>query len=262
MTHAGALRLDHAMALLRLFRIPRGKSAAEGTYVDYPFERLLAIATRESERARCLIVGEDLGTVPDGFRERMASDSILSYRLLLFERDDTGRFTAPEAYPELALATATTHDLPTLAGWAIGRDIDARSRIGLLFAEGAAYAHAARRADVSRLLEALLEHGALDRNGFDMLHRAIDARVPEAVAYDSLTRAAYRYLAASAARLVLIQLDDATAEFDQVNLPGTFVEYPNWRRKSGLDLDSIASDARIAALIEDVRARVKGVNPL
>ncbi|MBD5653757.1 MAG: 4-alpha-glucanotransferase, partial [Candidatus Eremiobacteraeota bacterium] len=232
MAHAGALRLDHAMALLRLFRIPRGKSAAEGTYVAYPFEQLLAIATNESLRARCTIVGEDLGTVPDGFRDRMAREAIFSYRLLLFERGADGRFISPAAYPEYALATATTHDLPTLPGWSIGRDIDARSRIGLIFEDGAADAHATRRVDVSLLLEALLEHGALDRDGFEALHRTIDARVPDAAAYDPLTRAAYRYLALSPARLVLVQLDDATGEFEQVNLPGTFVEYPNWRRKS------------------------------
>jgi 4-alpha-glucanotransferase len=261
MAHAGALRLDHAMALLRLYRIPHGKDAREGSYVAYPFEELLAIAAAESVRANCLIVGEDLGTVPDGFRERMAREAILSYRLLLFERDETGAFNAPGTYPELALATATTHDLPTLSGWSLGRDLDTRARLGLLDENETARAHAARRNDVSRLLDALREHGALDDAGFAALHRTIDARAGDADAYDLLTRAAYRYLADSPARLVLVQLDDATGEFEQVNVPGTFIEYPNWRRKSALDLDTIANDARIAALAQDVRSRVKGSPP-
>jgi 4-alpha-glucanotransferase len=258
MAHAGALRIDHVMALQRLFCIPRGKRAAEGAYAAYPFEELLAVAAAASVTARCLIVGEDLGTVPEGFRERLDREGIFSYRLLLFERDDDGRFRAPSAYPERALATATTHDLPTLGGWCIGRDIETRVRTGSLPPEEAAESHAVRRVDVSRLLDSLLEHGALDRAGFDALHRAIDERRPEAADYAELTRGAYRYLAASRARLVLIQLDDATGEFDQVNVPGTSAEYPNWRRKNGLDLGDIATDPRIAALAADVRSRVKG----
>jgi len=258
MAHAGALRIDHVMALQRLFCIPRGKRPAEGAYAAYPFEDLLAVATAESANARCLVVGEDLGTVPEGFRERLDREGIFSYRLLLFERDDDGRFKSPDAYPERALATATTHDLPTLPGWCIGRDIETRLRTGSLPPEEAAESHAVRRVDVSRLFDALVEHGALDRDGFDALHRAVDERRPEAAAYAELTRAAYRYLAASRARLVLIALDDATGEFDQVNVPGTFAEYPNWRRKNGLDLGDIATDPRIAALAADVRSRVKG----
>ena len=262
MAHAGALRLDHAMALLRLFRIPRGKSAVEGAYVEYPFEELLAIAATESARARCTIVGEDLGTVPDGFRDRMTRAKPFCRTGCSFSSaKPTAGSRHPTRIPELALATATTHDLPTLSGWSIGRDIDARARIGLLFAEGAEHARTARRVDVSLLLDALLAHGALDRDGFDVLHRAIDARVPDAAAYDPLIRAAYRYLALSPARLVLVQLDDMTGELDQVNLPGTFVEYPNWRRKSRLDLDGIANDAGIAGLTGDIRSRVKGEDP-
>jgi 4-alpha-glucanotransferase len=259
MAHAGALRLDHAMALLRLFRIPRGKTAAEGAYVAYPFEELLAVATRESERARCLIVGEDLGTVPDGFRERMERARVLSYRLLLFERETDGRFKAPSTYPVLALATATTHDLATLTGWALGCDLDARDSIRAMPAEDARHARELRRRDVSQLLEALRSHGELDGAAYETLGRLHDpGTAADASLYAPLVRAAYRYLAATPARLVLVQLDDALGEVTQINLPGTHGEYPNWRRKNALDLAAIMADPALAALARDVRERVKG----
>ena len=261
MQHAGALRLDHAMALMRLFRIPRGKLAGSGAYVPYPFDELLAIAARESVWARCLIVGEDLGTVPEGFRERMEREAILSYRVLLFEREPDGRFRPPAAYPELSLATGTTHDVPTLAGWSIGRDVEARERAGMLSREAADAALAKRHRDVSLLLETLNRHGELGAGAGDRLERTIAARALERSAYAPLIRAAHRYLAASRSRLVLVQLDDAQCELEQVNLPGTSAEYPNWRRKSALDLDGIAGDADVAALAYEVRARVKGSAP-
>ncbi len=257
---AGALRLDHAMALLRLFWIPLGKTPADGIYVTYPLDALLAIARAQSALARCAIVGEDLGNVPDGFRDRMEWEGILSYRLLLFEREADGAFKAPDTYPKLALATATTHDLPTLAGWALGRDVTSRLAIGLTSEDEAGAALAVRRVETSRLLDALRAHGMLDDAGFAWLHRAIDERSADANAYELLVRAAYGYLAETPARVVLVQLDDAALELDQVNLPGTFREYPNWRRKSRLRLADIARDERIAALSAEVSARVKGGN--
>jgi (1->4)-alpha-D-glucan 1-alpha-D-glucosylmutase len=260
MRHAGALRLDHAMALLRLFWIPLGKSPADGTYVGYPLDSLLAIARVQSALARCAIIGEDLGNVPDGFRDRMACEGILSYRLLLFEREEDGGFKAPGAYPALALATATTHDLPTLAGWALGRDITTRREIGFTSDEIAGAALAVRRVETSRLLDAFRGHGLLDDSGFAQLHAALDARSTDANAYRLLIGAAYGFLARTPARVVLVQLDDAALELDQVNLPGTFSEYPNWRRKSRLRLADIARDERIAALSAEVNARVKGGN--
>ena len=166
MAHAGALRLDHVMALMRLFRIPRGKSPADGIYHPYPFDELLSIAARESVSNECAIVGEDLGNVPDGFRERMQTEAILSYRVLLFERQEDGNFKAPSAYPALALATATTHDVPTLPGWALGRDIDVRERIGHASPEAAEHARNERRVDASRLLDTLRYAGILDDEAF------------------------------------------------------------------------------------------------
>jgi glycogen operon protein len=116
MRHAGALRIDHVMALYRLFWIPEGATARDGAYIRYPFEQLLNVVARESVAARCLVVGEDLGTVPDGLRARLAEANVLSYRVVWFERDDTG-FIDPARYPPQAAACVATHDLPTIAGW-------------------------------------------------------------------------------------------------------------------------------------------------
>jgi 4-alpha-glucanotransferase len=257
MQHAGALRLDHVMALLRLFRIPRGRTAAEGVYHPYPFDELLAIAARESNRAGCLIVGEDLGNVPEGFRERMEAEAILSYRVLLFEREENGdAFKWPTAYPKLALATATTHDAPTLPGWALGRDIDIRERIGHATPEAAEYARNDRRVDASRLLDTLRSAGTLSDADFDATHRALDARVHEGAAYAALVRAAYAYLALSPASLVLVQLDDALCEIDQINLPGTFVEYPNWRRKNTRSIEEFIEDRHVSAFATEMSNRI------
>ncbi len=263
MVHCGALRIDHVMALLRLFRIPRGKTPAEGTYVTYPFDELLAIARTESRRAQCLIVGEDLGNVPNGFRERMALERIFSYRVLLFERaPGGGAFIAPGDYPELALATATTHDVPTVIGWAIGRDIDVRQGLAMLSPEVAAAAHIVRRAEVAKLLEALGASGVIDPEDATRVASALDRRSHDVLSYLPLVHAAYRFIAKTRARLVLVALDDAAGELEQINLPGTSSEYPNWRRKSGLDLETIVRDTRIASLASDVRRLVKGEAPV
>ena len=259
MEHAGALRLDHVMALFRLFRIPRGMTPAEGVYHAYPFDALLAIAARESTQHACLIVGEDLGNVPDGFRERMQSEAIFSYRVLLFEREPDGAFKGAGEYPPFALATATTHDVPTLAGWALGRDIDVRERIGQATPEAAEQTRNERRVDASRLLDTLRASGTLAESAFYATHRAIDERSHESAAYGEFVRAAYAYLAQTPARLVLVQLDDALGEVEQVNLPGTFVEYPNWRRKNTRDIDEIASDERVAAFAAEMRDRIAQV---
>ena len=135
MRHAGGLRIDHVMGLMHLFWIPAESSPATGAYVNYPFEELMGILALESQRNRCLIVGEDLGTVPAGFRERMADANVLSYRVLYFEKDGD-RFKRPEEYPGLALACVTTHDLATLQGFWRGADLELKRRLKLYPSEG------------------------------------------------------------------------------------------------------------------------------
>src|SRR6202011_2943272 len=158
--HAGALRIDHAFSLARLYWIPRGAGARSGTYVTYPLDDLRGIVALASVRERCVVIGEDLGTLPEGFRERMEATGILSYRILLFERRADGSFIPPEEYPALALAASGTHDLPTLPAWMRGEDLVLRDRLALLETELAGDL-AARERERELLVETLISHGDL-----------------------------------------------------------------------------------------------------
>lgn len=243
MASAGALRIDHAMSLMRLFWIPRGGQPAEGAYVSYPFDDLLAIVARESVRAHCMVIGEDLGTVPAGFRDKMAANNVLSYRILLFERDAGGAFLPPDAYPDLALAATGTHDLPPLAGWLESEDIALHQRLGLIDAETAQQTRTSRDAGIAQLRAALVAGG--DLREFEP-------------ATEAIVIAAYRYLARSPARIVMLQIEDVLGERMPVNIPGTNREYPNWRRKLRDGLETIATDPRLerfAAAMREIRPR-------
>jgi 4-alpha-glucanotransferase len=238
---AGALRIDHAFSLARLYWIPRGADPRSGTYVTYPVDDLRGIVALASVRERCVVIGEDLGTVPEGFRERMAATGILSYRILFFERRPDGTFIGPEEYPELALATSGTHDLPTIAAWLRAEDVALRDRLGLLETEHSA-AVVQREKDRQLLLDTLIGHG-------DLAAAERDDDV-------AIVIAANRYLAATPCAIVMAQLDDILAERTPVNVPGTSVQYPNWRRKLGTDVDALASDdrlARLCAALNDIR---------
>ncbi len=246
MVGAGALRIDHVMSLARLFWSPRGRSALEGAYVGYPFEDQLGILALESVRAQCSVVGEDLGTVPLGFRERMARASVLSYRILFFERESDGDFIPSERYPALSLAATGTHDLATFAAWCTGSDIDLRASLGVGDPTRVPAEHAERELDRTRLIATLRRSGDLDRDD-----------PPE----NDVMLAAQRFLARSPARIVMVQVDDALGETLPINVPGTSDQYPNWRRKLGLDLADIAHDPRFAALtgmLREIRPRALG----
>ncbi len=232
-TDAGALRIDHAFSLARLYWIPRGADARSGTYVTYPLDDLRAIVTLAGVRNDCVIIGEDLGTVPEGFRERMAESGVLSYRILFFERAADGRFLRPEEYPALALAASGTHDLPTIPAWLAGDDIPLRERFGLLRVP-LEEEWATRERSRTLFLEALVAHGGLDPSATDDVTEIVIA--------------SNRYLANSPALIVMAQIDDILGERTPVNVPGTSTEYPNWRRKLSADLDEIANDQRFHRL--------------
>ena len=162
MRHAGALRIDHAMGLRRLYWIPQGAEPGEGAYVRYPFATMAAILALESHRSQCLVLGEDLGTVPPGFRPAMNRAGILSCRVLYFERTGSGGYTAPAAYPEAAVASVSTHDLATLKGWLEAHDLGWRERLDLFVEEGQAEAaRADRELDAMRLIRTLRRAGLL-----------------------------------------------------------------------------------------------------
>jgi glycogen operon protein len=250
MRHAGALRIDHVLGLNRLFLIPDGAPATAGAYLAYPRADLLGITALESQAAECLVVGEDLGTVPDGVRAAMEARGLLSYRVLWFEREGE-RFRPPSAYPSLAAACVSTHDLPTLAGWWIGADIEERVVLGLSDPAAAAAAHAARRREKDSVLAALAGQGLI---------ASAAAHDPAAPLSAALAGAIHAFISATACLLDLVQADDLAGETVAVNLPGTDAERPNWRRRIGIDAGDLWTTPIGAAVRAAVRDRSRTVS--
>jgi len=230
----GALRLDHVMGLFRLYWIPRGADAAQGAYVRYPAEELLKILALISVRQQTAVVGEDLGTVEPKVRERLAAMGVFSTRLFYFERQDDGAWRPPDQYPEAALAATTTHDLPTLAGFWQGRDIQVRRDLHLLpDAETANRSLAQRQQSKTAILTLLSQNGEFTADAIPAL--AAQAELPPAVKWGIIA-----HLAATPCRLILLNLEDIFGWLEQQNLPGTKDEYPNWRLKLPLSLEELA----------------------
>ncbi|HLJ21523.1 MAG TPA: malto-oligosyltrehalose synthase, partial [Stellaceae bacterium] len=239
MRHAGAVRIDHVMELARLFWIPAGKGPRDGTYVSYPFEDLLGILALESVRNRCVVIGEDLGTVPEGFRERMLEAGILSYRLLYFEREQDGSVRKPEHYPPEAAVAISTHDLPPLSAFWSSADIELRDALGLW---PSPERRAADAADRPRL-----------RAAFTSAFRDAGVLAAEPEAAEAPIAAAHAFLARAPSRMLIVNPDDMLGARRQVNVPGTVDEHPNWRHRLPLDLEDLFADRRIldvAALLE------------
>jgi len=233
----GALRIDHVMALMRLWWIPRGRPSAAGGYVHYRLDELMAVVALESRARQCLVVGEDLGTVPGEVRDAMQRHGMLSYRVLMFEREPGGAFRRPQEYPRLALVTASTHDLPTLAGFWRGDDLALRAQLGLYpDASVPAPELAARAAARQALLDALAGTGLLSAG-----HEEAD-----------VVDAAQLYVARSNAAVLMLQAEDWLRETRPVNVPGTDRGYPNWRRK----LPLAWPDFMASAAVRDFAARV------
>jgi len=238
----GAIRLDHVMAFFRLFWIPRGRPSSEGTYVQYPFDDLLAIVALESVRSKTLVIGEDLGTVPDWVREQLAKARVLSYRVFYFERRGDGTWKSPGDYPAQSLAVATTHDLPTLAGFWSGEDLHLRAGLGA-YTDDAARRQAwdERQRDKAGVLGALQRESLLP-NGVTE-----DLATAPAMTTD-LCRAIYLYLARTPSCIVLANLEDGLGEISQTNLPGTVDSHPNWTRKYAVRVNEILVDERLRQL--------------
>ena len=222
MRHAGAIRLDHVLGLKRLYLVPHGFAANNGVYVQMPFEALLAATAQESVAHRCVVIGEDLGTVPEGFREQMADWGIWSYQVMMFERDDHGSFRGIDHYAPNALVTFNTHDLSTYAGWRSLSDLALKRSLGIDPGES----DDARWRALTMLTDVLRHH-------------AIDHHDLYAVA---------GFLARTKSRLLAISLEDLLGVIDQPNIPGTVNEHPNWRRRLPLAIDGIAAAIDVPAL--------------
>jgi 4-alpha-glucanotransferase len=222
MRHAGAIRLDHVLGLKRLYLVPHGFTADNGVYVQMPFEALLAATAQESTRHRCVVIGEDLGTVPEGFREQMAEWGIWSYQVMMFERDDQGSFRGVDHYTPNALVTFNTHDLSTYAGWRSFSDLKLKRSIGIDPGES----DDARWRALSMLSDVLRHHAIEDHDLY----------------------AVAGFLARTRSRLLAISLEDLLGVVDQPNIPGTVNEHPNWRQRLPLTIDGMAAAIDVAAL--------------
>jgi 4-alpha-glucanotransferase len=251
MRHAGALRIDHVMGWQHLYCVPVGNTPSEGAYVRFPLDDLLSIAALESHRNRCVVIGEDLGTVPDGFRERMANANVLSCRILYFEVEHD-RFRRPAELPRLAAVSAATHDLATLHGYWLADDITAKTELGIITTiDDEQQARIDRARDKRLLLQALADEG--------LLPHGIDVADSEQIAWTpQLANAVHAYLARSQCLLLIVQLDDLTDERQQANLPGSTTEFPNWRRRLNRSLEELIADTDLKAamtMIADERNR-------
>ncbi|MFC3393939.1 4-alpha-glucanotransferase [Brenneria rubrifaciens] len=248
MAHCGALRIDHVMALLRLWWIPKPESAVNGAYVYYPVDDLLAVLALESQRNRCLVIGEDLGTVPKEIVSKLQDFGVYSYKVLFFEKDDKNVFRSPADYPRQSMATITTHDLPTLRGFWQAVDLSLGKDLGLY-------------PNPERLQEQIQLRENVKQGLLDTLHR--NGLLPQRVGRNSalttmgapLNRGVQRYIADSASALVGFQLEDWLDMATPVNVPGTHQSYPNWRRKLTRTLESIFSDRYLERLIRDIDLR-------
>jgi 4-alpha-glucanotransferase len=223
--HGGALRIDHVMRFFRLFWIPDELTAAQGAYVRDYAEDLLGILALESVRGGFIVIGEDLGTVEWSVRHKLGEMGILGYRLLWFEKNPDGSFRLPHEYPSQAAVSTTTHDLPTVAGFAMGRDIEARRAAGLVDEHGYQHQWASRREELVRLEE------ALQRSGFSG---------------DPLG-----FILATPCTLAIVNQEDLTGEIEQQNLPASTWQHPNWRRKMSVPVEEMGP------LAEDLRRRLE-----
>ena len=237
MRHAGMVRIDHAMGLQRLFLIPEGAAPADGAYLSYPLDELIGHIALESDRAQCIVVGEDLGTVAAGFRNRMTQANILGMRVLWFERSNSD-FSPPRDYPPRSVACVATHDLATLAGWWSGADIGELLSLGLRSLAEAGEAIAERLAEKRELLAALFAAGLIE----------IDP--PEGFPLDDATAAAvHAFIGGAGSIFASAQIDDLGSQSVATNLPGTDRERPNWRLKTSDGVASIFASARARAIL-------------
>lgn len=244
--HVGGLRIDHVIGLNRLWLVPAGAESTHGAYLRYPLEDLLRLAALESWRSRSILVGEDMGTVPEGFRERMSAANLLGMRVLWFERD-WGLFVEPSRWPTTAMAMTSTHDLPTVAGWWQERDIEWRARLGLFGPHSDEPSERAARAQDRVKLWSAFQYAGV---------AAGSAPAVEETA--AVIEAASAFVASTPAPLVLLPVEDVVGLPEQANIPGTIDEHPNWRRRLPQDVTRVLEGERVTRQLAKVNAMRRG----
>ncbi|TKB02321.1 4-alpha-glucanotransferase [Alteromonas portus] len=232
MASSGSLRIDHVMALLRLWWVVKGDHAKDGGYIYYPVDDLLGILALESHRNESLVIGEDLGTVPEEIRGKLADNGVYSYRVFFFEQAEDGGFFSPSHYPVQSMSTLTTHDMPTLIGYWHCLDLELGKEIGLYPTEEILQTlYADRHENKQSILDTLHGHGSIGDNvGRDVNHTGMNRE---------LNNGMQVHMAGGSSALLSLQLEDWLEMDKPVNIPGTFNEYPNWRRKLTENIESM-----------------------
>ena len=277
MSTPGGVRIDHVLGLMRLWVIPDGAPALDGVYLRYPLQDLLRLIALESWRNRCIVIGEDLGTVPGWLRGQLAERGLLGMRILWFEREEEvpGQpFRPPQDWARTSVAMTSTHDLSTLAGWWVGNDLRWQGKLGLLPAGmDEAQAHVQRMADRHALVEAFAHHNhAIEQSGnppplhitalklalerastADSVDADVDADIALDATADDFTTAATAYTAAAPLPLTIVPMEDLLGLVEQPNLPSTVHTHPNWRRRQPGPADTVLDNptvqTRLTALV-------------
>jgi 4-alpha-glucanotransferase len=245
---SGALRIDHVMALLRLWWVYKGDHASQGGYVCYPVEDLLGILALESQRNQSLVIGEDLGTVPQELRSKLADNGIHSYRVFFFEQAEDGGFYAPDHYPEQSMSTLTTHDMPTLIGYWHCNDLALGRKVGLYpNADVLSTLYDVRHANKQHILNTL--------HGHHSISSSISRNVNDVGMTTELNYGMQTHMASGSSALLSLQLEDWLQMDQPINIPGTFNEYPNWKRKLSRNLEDIFEDDSIRTLTKNLTNR-------
>jgi 4-alpha-glucanotransferase len=239
--HAGGVRIDHAMGLARLWVLPQGASARQGAYLHYPLRDLMRLVALESHRHRAVVLGEDLGTLPDGFQQELDARCLMGLRVLWFEKDNDA-FRQPAQWTRDAVAMTSTHDLATVRGWWNGHDLDVRRGLGLVGDDTATwFAYENRARERTELWAAMRRTGA-----------AAPVAEPAMSDHTPVVEAAMRHVGGAQCDLALVPIEDVLGLADQPNLPGTTDQHPNWRRRLAFDARSLFADPAVAARLRDL----------
>lgn len=243
MQYAGALRIDHILGLMRQYWVAPGMEADEGVYISFPWDDILRIIALESRRNNCVVIGEDLGNVPDGFSETIQNAGLLSFKVLFFERWESGLFKRPDNFPTQSIVTVATHDTPTLAGWWQGRDLQWRQQLNLYPNDEAGQADRnARDSERENLIAALDDLQVIDMSKAPQLQPA--------KMNTELSVSVQKYLATSPSHIQLIPLEDALEVTEQVNIPGTIDQHPNWLQKLPVSLEDFCQTNSVKAITQ------------
>jgi 4-alpha-glucanotransferase len=233
MQYAGALRIDHILGLMRQYWVAPGMEANEGVYISFPWDDILRIIALESRRNNCVVIGEDLGNVPEGFSETIQNAGLLSFKVLFFERWESGLFKRPDNFPTQSIVTIATHDTATLSGWWQGRDLQWREQLNIYPNDEAGQADRnARTSERENLIAALDDLQVIDMSKAP--------QIEPAQMNTELSISVQKYLALSPSHIQLIPLEDALEISEQVNIPGTIDEHPNWLQKLPVSLEDFA----------------------